>query len=176
MRIELVSACLCAILSSLDAFAQEQALVFSQTIDVDGTSTIGSSSVLVLDAARETTIAAAASNADGVVIVSGLAPGTYTFVFSAAGFAPTERRVIVSEVNNVYNLGQIALEPIDETARLQTVTIVGQANQTVSIQPGVNAYSIGDRRRFQRLASRPLEGRYPGSRLDESVRLADAKE
>lgn len=171
MRIELVSACLCAILSSLDAFAQEQALVFSQTIDVDGTSTIGSSSVLVLDAARETTIAAAASNADGVVIVSGLAPGTYTFVFSAAGFAPTERRVIVSEVNNVYNLGQIALEPIDETARLQTVTIVGQANQTVSIQPGVNAYSIENNALAQSGSTLDAMKTLPGVTLDQEGRV-----
>lgn len=151
--------------------AQAQTVVSGQTVDADTRSALSASSVLVLDATGETTVAAATSSADGTIIVSGLSPATYTFVFSAAGYDPVERRVIVSEINNVYNLGQISLAAVDDAARLNTVTVVGQANRAVSIQPGVNSYSIDNNALAQSGSTLDAMKSLPGVTLDQEGRV-----
>ena len=171
MRKCIASALVCGFLPFSAALAQEQAVVAGQTVDAETGSVIGASSVLVLDAAGETTVAAATSGTDGTIIVSGLAPATYTLVFSAAGYDTVERRVIVSEINNVYNLGQIGLAAVDEAARLTTVTVVGQANQAVSIQPGVNSYSIDNNALAQSGSTLDAMKTLPGVTLDQDGRV-----
>ena len=117
------------------SWAQEGAAVLSGRAlnDTDG-SPISFATVVVENAESREPLSGTLANEDGRFLVQGLVPGEYTIHTSFPGFYPAETYVLVSELNQSYNLGDIRLVP---QVLAQEITVTAEAIRLAGIDTEV---------------------------------------
>ena len=112
------------------ALAQGRATLAGRALDdVDG-APIGLATVVVRNSASGDTLSAAIAGRDGRFLVRGLAPGRYAVRASFPGFAPADREVLVSDLNDSYDLGEIRLLRV---VGLEELTVTAEAIRTAGV-------------------------------------------
>ena len=92
------------------SLAQEGTAILSgRVLDVTNDSPIGFATVVVNSADSGETLSGVLAGEDGRFLVQGFGPGEYTIHTSFRGFFPAEFDVLVSELNQSYDLGDIRL-------------------------------------------------------------------
>lgn len=120
--------------------AQGTAIVAGRVLDIDG-SPIAFASVVVEAAGSGQTLSGALSGEDGRFRVQGLAPGDYLIAITFPGFQPAQADVLVSPLNQAYDLGDIRL-PRMENFR-EEVTVTAEAIRAVGIDTQVFRLDVG---------------------------------
>jgi outer membrane receptor protein involved in Fe transport len=105
-----------------EAFAQGDATVAGRVLEIANGAPIGYATVVIENAATRTSVSGALAGEDGRFVVRGLAPGRYTFRVTFPGFLEAEADVLVSPLNNTYDLGDIRLPRIEGVKEEVTVT------------------------------------------------------
>src|SRR5687767_14132117 len=131
------------ILASLPsaAFAQGSATVAGRVLDMANETPVGYATVVIENAATGTSLSGALAGEDGRFIVQGLAPGTYRFRVTFPGFLQGETDVVVSPLNNTYDLGDIRLPRVagykeDVTVTAETIRLAGIDTQVFRMDDG----------------------------------------
>ena len=131
------------ILASLSttSFAQGNATVAGRVLDQANDTPVGYATVLIEDAATGASLSGAIAGEDGRFVVQGLAPGTYKFRMTFPGFLEAEADVLVSPLNNAYDLGDVQLPRIagykeDVTVTGETIKLAGIDTQVFRIDEG----------------------------------------
>ena len=127
--------CILLLTASVSLAQEGAATLAGRVLDATDDSPIGYVTVLVQDAASGETLSGTLAGEDGRYLVEGLVPGEYTIRLSFPGFFPAEADVLVSELNLVYNLGDIRL-PRMENIR-EEVTVSAEAIRTAGIDTRV---------------------------------------
>src|SRR5687767_15226357 len=104
------------------SFAQGTAVLSGRVLDVTDGSPVGLATVLVENPASGQTISGTLAGDNGRFVVKGLAPGTYKIRTSFPGFQPADVDVLVSPLNQSYDLGDIRLVRLERFADAVTVT------------------------------------------------------
>ena len=105
------------------SLAQEGTATLSgRILDVTDGSLIGFVSVLVENAASGERLTGTLTGEDGRFLVQGLAPAEYTVSTSFPGFYPVEADLLVGELNQSYDLGDIRLVRLEDFSEEITVT------------------------------------------------------
>jgi outer membrane receptor protein involved in Fe transport len=130
------------VLASLpsEAFAQGSATVAGRVLNMADGAPLGYATVVIENAATGTSLSGALAGEDGRFVVQGLMPGTYRFRVTFPGFLEAEADVVVSPLNNTYDLGDIRLPRIAGVKEEVTVTA-----ETIRLA-GINTevFKIGD--------------------------------
>ncbi len=114
--------------------AQEGAALSGRALDdIDG-SPIGLATVVVENAESGETLSGTLAGEDGRFLVQGLAPGDYTIRTSFPGFYVAEARVLVSELNPSYDLGDIRLLRLLD---IEEITVTAEAIRAAGIDTQV---------------------------------------
>ena len=131
------------ILASLpsEAFAQGSATVAGRVLDMANETPVGFATVVIENAATGTSLSGALAGEDGRFVVQGLTPGTYRFRVTFPGFLEAETDVLVSPLNNTYDLGDIRLPRIegykeDVTVTAETIRLAGIDTQVFRMDDG----------------------------------------
>lgn len=105
------------------ASAQEGSAVLSgRVLDVRNGSAIAFASVVVEVAESGTRLFGALADEDGRFRAQGLTPAGYRIHISFPGFYPVQAEVLVSELNQSYDLGDIRLDPLETFEEQVSVT------------------------------------------------------
>ena len=104
------------------SFAQGTAVLSGRVLDATDGSPVGLATVLVENPASGQTISGTLAGDNGRFVVKGLAPGTYKIRTSFPGFQPADVDVLVSPLNQSYDLGDIRLVRLERFADAVTVT------------------------------------------------------
>src|SRR5688500_15246048 len=104
------------------ALAQGTAVLSGRALDVTDGSPIGFASVVVENAGSGQTLSGALTAENGRFVVQGLAPGTYKIRITFPGFYEAEADVLVSPLNQSYDLGDIRLPRLETFKEEITVT------------------------------------------------------
>jgi len=123
------------------AFAQGTAIVSGRVLDVGDGSPLAYASVVVEVAGAAQPLSGALTGEDGRFRVEGLPPGEYRVGIFFPGFQPAEADVIVSPLNQAYDLGDIRL-PRMETFQEQ-VTVTGETIRAEGIDTQVFRLDVG---------------------------------
>lgn len=115
------------------ALAQQTATVSGRALD-DADSSPLLATVVVEDAASGDTLSGAIAGEDGRFMIRGLAPGRYTIHTSFPGFRPAESDVLVSELNQAYDLGEIRLVRL---VGVEEITVTAEAIRTAGVDTDV---------------------------------------
>jgi outer membrane receptor protein involved in Fe transport len=123
------------------ARAQGSATVAGRVLDMATAAPIGYATVLIENAATRTSLSGALAGEDGRFVVQGLAPGTYKFRMTFPGFLEAEADVLVSLLNNTYDLGDIRLPRIagyteDVTVTADSIRLAGIDTQVFRMDDG----------------------------------------
>src|SRR5688500_17921175 len=131
------------LLSSLSSVASAQgaAAVAGRVLDMADGTPVRFATIVIENAATRTTLSGALAGEDGRFVVQGLAPGTYRFRVTFPGFLEAETDVIVSPLNNTYNLGDIRLPRIqgfkeEVTVTAETIRLAGIETQVFRMDDG----------------------------------------
>ena len=131
------------ILASLpsEAFAQGSATVAGRVLDMANETPVGYATVVIENAATGTSLSGALAGEDGRFVVQGLTPGTYKFRVTFPGFLEAETDVLVSPLNNTYDLGDIRLPRIEGykeevTVTAETIRLAGIDTQVFKMDDG----------------------------------------
>ncbi|NOT25462.1 MAG: TonB-dependent receptor [Acidobacteria bacterium] len=131
------------ILASLPvgARAQSSATVAGRVLDMANAAPIGYATVVIENAATGAGLSGALAGEDGRFVVQGLAPGTYKFRVTFPGFLEAEADVLVSPLNNTYDLGDIRLPRIegyteDVKVTADTIRLAGIDTQVFRLDDG----------------------------------------
>ena len=116
------------------SLAQEGAILSGRALDDVNDSPIGFATVVVESAESGEALSGTLAGEDGRFVVQGLTPGEYTIRTSFPWFRPTESDVLVSELNQSYDLGDIRLVPLLD---LEEITVTAEAIQTAGIDTQV---------------------------------------
>ena len=116
------------------SLAQEGAVLSGRALDDVNGSPIGFATVVVENAESGEALSGTLAGEDGRFVVRGLAPREYTIRTSFPGFRPAESDVLVSELNQSYDLGDIRLVPLLD---LEEITVTADAIQTAGIDTQV---------------------------------------
>ena len=105
------------------SLAQEGTAILSgRVLDLTSGAPIGFASVVVEHAASGERLTGTLTGEDGRFLVQGLAPDAYTIFSSFPGFHPVETDVLVGELNQSYDVGDIRLVRLESFAEEITVT------------------------------------------------------
>ena len=122
------------------ALAQEGATLAGRALDDANNSAIGFATVVVEEAESGETLSGTLAGEDGRFVVEGLPPGEYVISTSFPGFYPAEVSVLVSELNQSYDLGEIRLLRLldveEITARAEAVRAAGIDTQVFRLDEG----------------------------------------
>jgi hypothetical protein len=124
-----------------DIFAQGNATVAGRVLDQASATPVGYATVLIENAATGASLSGAIAGEDGRFIVQGLAPGTYRFRVTFPGFLEADTEVLVSPLNNTYDLGDLRLPRIegykeDVTVTAETIRLAGIDTQVFRMDDG----------------------------------------
>ena len=136
---------LCVVLILLFApaasLAQEDAAQLSgRVLDPTNGSPISFASVVVEHAESGERRTGTLTTEDGRFLVQGLAPAAYTIFISFPGFHPAEADVLVGELNQSYDLGDIRLLRLESFA--EEITVTAEAIRAAGLDTAV--YQLDD--------------------------------
>jgi len=97
----------------MTAFAQGAASVAGRVLDMESGMPVGFATIVVESAANPTSRSGALAGEDGRFVLQGLAPGPYNIRVTFPGFLEADTDVLVSPLNNTYDLGNIRLPRIE---------------------------------------------------------------
>ena len=97
-------------------------MLSGRVLDVTDDAPIAFATVVVEHLESGTTVSGTLAGEDGRFIVQGLPPGAYGIHLSFVGFYPVQTDVLVSELNQSYNLGDIRLARLEGFEEEITVT------------------------------------------------------
>jgi outer membrane receptor protein involved in Fe transport len=117
-----------------------QAILSGRLLDAADGAPIGFASVTIETADSGTTLSGTLTGEDGRFLVRGLATGTYTIRTSFPGFYETESDVLISDLNQSYNLGDIRLRRLEGFE--EEITVTAEAIRAAGIDTQV--FRIGD--------------------------------
>ena len=122
-------------LSPSPSFAQEGTAILAGRIldDADG-APLSFATILVENAQGEP-LSGVLAEENGRFVIGGLAPGSYTIEVLFPGFFPLEAEVIVSELNQSYDLGDVRL--LRELNLEQEITVTAEKIRAAGIQTEV---------------------------------------
>jgi outer membrane receptor protein involved in Fe transport len=123
------------------ASAQGTAVLSGRVLDAGDETPVGFATVVVENATNGTTLSGAIAGADGRFVLQGLAPGQYKIRVTFPGFLQAEADVLVSPLNNAYDLGDIRLPRIagykeDVTVTAETIRLAGIDTQVFRLDEG----------------------------------------
>jgi outer membrane receptor protein involved in Fe transport len=123
------------------AFAQGAASVAGRVLDMANGMPIAFATIVVESAATATSRSGALAGEDGRFVLQGLAPGQYKIRVTFPGFLEAEADVLVSPLNNTYDLGDIRLPRIEgykEDVRVtaETIRLAGIDTQVFRLDEG----------------------------------------
>ncbi len=124
------------LLLSINAIAQ--VTISGRVLSNEDNQPLFNSTISVYKSGLNELVTGAISNENGRFIISNLPSGGYDFVISFIGFESTRRNILTGTLNNVYDLGNIALQPA--TMEMGEVKISGE-KQTVSSVLDRKSYS-----------------------------------
>ena len=128
-----------AMCSPLLLGAQVTATVSGRIVDARDGSALGLATVVVADAQTGDTLGGTLGNEAGRFVLQGLEPGRYVVHTAFLGFFPEETPLLISELNQSYDLGDIRLTAL---AELEGLTVRGDAVERSGIDTQV--YTIGE--------------------------------
>ena len=118
------------------SLAQEgTATVAGRVLDVTDGSPIGFASVVVGNADTGEQLTGTLTSEDGRFVVQGLPPGEYRISTSFPGFLQTETDLLVGELNQSYDLGEISLVRLERFE--ETVTVTAETIRAVGLDTQV---------------------------------------
>lgn len=122
-------------LPPIPCLAQEGTAILAGRIldDADGTP-LSFATVLVKDARGEP-LSGVLAGEDGRFVIRGLAPGSYTIEASFLGFYPLAAEVLVSELNQAYDFGDVRL--LRELSLEQEITVTAEKIRAAGVQTEV---------------------------------------
>jgi hypothetical protein len=115
------------------------ATVAGRTVDSTSRAPLPLVTVVLVNAVSGDTLSGTLTGVEGRFLLRGLAPGRYTIATRFPGLGPTQRSLLVSELNLSYDLGDILV------ARIQSLTgvaVTAEAVQTAAVNSEV--YRIGE--------------------------------
>jgi outer membrane receptor protein involved in Fe transport len=101
---------------------QSTAVLGGRVLDVTNGSAIAFASVVVEDAASGKQLSGTLTGENGRFVVQGLAPGRYKVRISFVGYYPADTDLLVSTLNQSYDLGDIRLPRLEGFEEKVTVT------------------------------------------------------
>lgn len=122
------------------ASAQGTATVAGRVLDLANSMPVGYASVIVENSDSGVSFSGALTGEDGRFVVQGLPPGQYKVRVTFPGFYEAEADVLVSPLNNTYDLGDIRL-PRLETYK-EDVTVTAEAIRLAGIDTQV--FKLGE--------------------------------
>ncbi len=135
-RTKSLSMILILLLLPVVSLAQEGTAILSgHVLDITNDSPIGFATVVVENAESGETLSGVLAGEDGRFLVQGLAPGEHTIHMSFRGFFPAEFDVLVSELNQSYDLGDIRL--VRQEILEQEITVTANAIRVAGIDTQV---------------------------------------
>jgi hypothetical protein len=114
---------------------QSTAVLAGRVLDIATGLPIGFASIVVEDAASGKQIAGTLTGENGRFVVQGLPTGAYTVRISFAGFQPADADLVVSTLNQAYDLGDVRLPRLEGFK--ETITVTGEAIRAEGIDTQV---------------------------------------
>jgi outer membrane receptor protein involved in Fe transport len=119
--------------------AQGTAILSGRVLDVTGGAPIAFASVVV-ETSTGQQLSGTLTTDNGRFVVQGVAPGAYKIRTTFPGFQPGEADVLVSPLNQAYDLGDIRLARLDRFE--EAITVTADAIRAAGIDTQV--FSLGD--------------------------------
>jgi len=113
-----------ALCFSVSAQAQFEATVSGRVIDAQTREPLAFATVTVSEQLENTTVTGVLTNEDGRFIVSGLPEGSFLLHSEFLGYIEASTPLLVGELNDVYDLGEIELRQVVEG--LEEVVVTGR--------------------------------------------------
>ncbi len=131
-----------AIVSTGTALAQSETVVSGAVVDNTG-APLPSATVLALPANGGDPITGALTDGDGRFVIAGLPAGAYRISIESYGFDAAERRLVIGEKNNIYDLGRIALAPAASAAApADEIVVQAERRDPLGVEPGKSTFSL----------------------------------
>ncbi len=130
---------LLVLLSPASAFAQGTAVLSGRVLDMRDDAPVGFATIVIENAAGQP-LSGALAGENGRFLVQGLATGSYTIRITFPGFLEAEADVVVSPLNQTYDLGDIRLPRIAGVE--EQVTVTAEAIRAAGIDTQV--FTLGD--------------------------------
>ncbi len=128
------------LLCSARASAQGTAVLSGRVLDMGNAAPVGFATVVIENATSGQPVSGALAGDNGRFLVQGLANGSYTVRITFPGFLEAEADVVVSPLNQSYDLGDIRLPRIEGVA--EQVTVTAEAIRAAGIDTQV--FRLGD--------------------------------
>ncbi|HSG64644.1 MAG TPA: TonB-dependent receptor, partial [Gammaproteobacteria bacterium] len=129
------------LLAGAAAYAQIEATVSGRLIDAGTQQPLPFATVTVRTQTEGTTVTGVLTDEDGRFVVSGLPAGRYIFNLEFLGYTRIDTPVLVSERNDIYDLGAIDMQRLAED--LEEVVVTAQ-RQIVEATLDRRIYSMAD--------------------------------
>ena len=108
---------------------EETATLSGRVLDATDDAPVGFASVVVENADSGERLTGTLTGEDGRFLVQGLAPGEYKISLSFPGFYPVEADLLVGELNQSFDLGDIHLLRLEDFTEEITVTAGDPGNR-----------------------------------------------